>query len=373
MAVLYTYQLETQIMAIFARELGRNDLEITPIEDITKLTPQDLLLTTLDGASNNAVLPMATIVCYSGKNLSEESKQKLLTLCEREKIFGHINTDLDSLLYRPFFNRLGEVSRQRQNLLRLAALGNELDTLTEQTRKEMAQIKKIHEKIIPVRHENHKGLTIHSKYAAGSSGGGEFFDFHHQNNEFLFILSSSTSYLMTSAIINRLEFVRAGILSQQSIKTLVEEILIDAKNLELKKRGKRNALDLAVIHVNLKKMTLSGYQFGHGSIVGSENRNHAIPTDLPRDTQFLDQAYYEYPLCRGERLLFLSAGVFYNTEGLMEGEDVESFLRKKLTDSSKDLLNELFYQLKKDLQSDFLDFDASAISIEVDQNAIFQV
>lgn len=373
MTALYCYKVDLQQLSQYSKELGRNDLEITPIHQMTELTPQDLLLVHLSAIDPAIKLPNTTVVLYSQATISELEKKQLTMLCEREMIFGHINTDLDPLLFRPFFNRLGEVSRQRQNLIRLAALGSELDQLTEQTRHEMAQVKKLHEKIIPVRNEVHKGLTIHSKYAAGASGGGEFFDFHHQQGEFLFILSSSTSYLMTSSIINRLEFVRSGLLNTLAIRQMIEGILEDAKTIEVKNRGKRNGLDLTVIHVNLKKMTLSGYQFGNGRIISANNLQHAVPRDLPRDSQFIDQANFTFPLKRGERLLFLSAGVVYNTNELMEGEDMESFLRKKLDLTSKDLLNELFFQLKKDLQSEFLDFDASAISIEVDQNAIFQI
>lgn len=373
MMTLFCYKIDAPLLANYAKELSRNDLELTPITDLSQLSAQDFLLTNIEAIADHAFLPKNSVLLFRQSLLTDLQKDQLLKLCEQERIFGHINTELPALFYRPFFNQLGNTANQRQNLLRLAGLGQELDQLTEQTKREITQIKKLHEKIIPVRNEVHKGLTIHSKYAAGSGGGGEFFDFHQENGEFLFILSASTSYLMTSAIITRLEYLRSTKLSKDSIRQMIEGIFDDVNSLEIRARGKRNALDLTVIHVDLKRMTLSGNIFGDGIIVGKTDYSINIPRDLPRSMQFIEQSSFSFPLQRGERLVFLSAGVYHNGQGILDKMPLNKFVQNKLELSSKELLNELFYQLKKDLSGDFLNYDASAISIEVDKNAIFQI
>ncbi len=373
MMTLFCLPIDPKLLASYAKDFNRNELELSPILSLEKLGKNDFLLAKIEDVKQASFIPANTVILFSTKTSDESSKKLLKDLCEAQRIFGYIDTDLEPVFARPLFNRLGEVASQRQSLLRLAGLGQELDQLTEQTKKEITKIKQLHEKIIPVRHELHKGLTIHSKYAAGSSGGGEFFDFHHQNGEFIFLLSSSTSYLMTSAIITRLEVLKAEGLSTPNIHQLMVGILDDAAQLEVKPRGKRNALDLTVIHVDLKRMILTGHTFGDGMIVSKDNFQQHIPRDLPRCSQFIDKASFNFPLKRGEKLVFLSAGVHYNCQGELAGLPTSKFIQQSLDSTPKELLNELFFQLKKDMQGDFLDYDASAISIEVDKNAIFQI
>lgn len=373
MMTLFCYKIDAALLAKYVQELNRNDLELTPISDLNQLVAQDFLLTNIEVLASNPTLPKNCVILYQRSILKDVEKELLQNLCEKERIFGHIDTDLPAILYRPFFNQLGNTAAQRQNILRLAGLGLELDQLTEQTKREITEIKKLHEKIIPVRNEVHKGLTIHSKYAAGSGGGGEFFDFHQDNGEFLFLLSASTSYLMTSAIITRLEYLRSTKLTKDSIREMVEGIFDDLKSLEIKPRGKRSALDLTIVHVDLKRMTLSGHLFGDGIIVTKKSNSINIPRDLPRSIQFLDQSSFSLPLNRGERLVFISAGVIHNSQGTIDTVPLYKFIQNKLELTSKELLNELFFQLKKDLHGEFLNYDASAISIEVDKNAIFQI
>ena len=72
-------------------------------------------------------------------------------------------------------------------------------------------------------------------------------------------------------------------------------------------------------------------------------------------------------------MLILSAGYLYNLESKNYSE-VEGLIKDKLVESIEfDFINDLFFNIKKGSESQFLTYDASCIYLEVDKNAIFKI
>ena len=50
-----------------------------------------------------------------------------------------------------------------------------------------------------------------------------------------------------------------------------------------------------------------------------------------------------------------------------------NFTQKKIDMEMKDLVNEVFFQLKNISESKFLEYDATLVTLEIEQNAILKV
>ena len=67
------------------------------------------------------------------------------------------------------------------------------------------------------------------------------------------------------------------------------------------------------------------------------------------------------------------SGISKNTNDILGEKNIYSFLESLLEMEAREVLSEIFYQMKKDMTGSFLKYDASVIYIEVDNNAIIQV
>lgn len=347
------------------------DIELEPIDTISEIPNSDMALLPWGESSSNSSI--ASIVIY-GKfsSMSVEERARLSQLCTKSNVFGWIDLESPIELSDPLFRSIDTKLKERARMVRLAQLGEELGDLTEQMDKEISRVKKIHEKLIPVRNEELKGVKIFSKYAAGETSGGEFFDFYQDGNSVFFILSASTSYLMSSTIISRLELLKSVPLSNHSIKEMIGGILEDTETLGVSDRGGRNALDLLTIKIDLISMSVEGYRFGGGDIVATGDVPK-LPSAQELSMAFIDEAYFNFGMQHSDKLVFLSSGIRHNTGGRIGESSTADFIKRELAGPPKELLNELFFQLKKDRDSDFLKHDASAIYIEVNRNGIFKV
>ena len=75
---------------------------------------------------------------------------------------------------------------------------------------------------------------------------------------------------------------------------------------------------------------------------------------------------------RGERQLILSSGFVKNWELITPSFMIEELLIKDNM-KSLDILDEIFFSIKKDSLDDYLKYDASAIILEAHKNAIIQM
>ena len=75
---------------------------------------------------------------------------------------------------------------------------------------------------------------------------------------------------------------------------------------------------------------------------------------------------------RGEKIIVISPGLRKNCKDFMDGRPIIRYLSKHFEENPFEILNEIFFQLKKDKDSDFLPYDASSIIIEVNKNVLVQ-
>lgn len=119
--------------------------------------------------------------------------------------------------------------------------------------------------------------------------------------------------------------------------------------------------------INLKTLSIKGYNFGRIELISNKNE-YLAGNNYNVDQPFFDLAAINLQLTRGEKMLVLSPGVRQNLNNIANNKDLVIFLKDQFSKGPKNLINEIFFQLKKNSKNDFLMYDASAICIEVDKN-----
>lgn len=295
---------------------------------------------------------------------------QMRTLCmERAEIHAFIDYSRDAEFYLPVLRSALLARDGADKMSEVKQLSVKLNALVSQNLSELHRLKRLHERLVPMRGEKLKGLSIHSKFAAGESSGGEFFDTVAREKEVLVLLASSRSYIASSAILGHFEELR----SKNSFDDASLESFVTALSYELKKLQSGD-VELLLFTIDMKTMEIKGYNYGaatiwkDGSAINKAN-------ELEVNPNFVEKARIEFKLARGEKVLVRSSGLAKNLAQTDYAKDENwlAFLDKSTDKSAQELLSELFFQLKKNVETDFLKTDASAILIEVDKNAIVQV
>jgi len=262
---------------------------------------------------------------------------------------------------------------QEETLL-LAAMSKELNSLIEKNLAELQRIKKLHEQIVPLREETIKGLQLLSKYGAGESSGGDFFDIVKNEGEMLLLMTSSSSYVVSSMILSHFDTLRGKKNFDRSMmETFLTSIWNDVEKVAAENPKRKAAPpECFIVRIDLKRYMIEGFIFGGCEFI-STSKNYIAGNKWQINPTFFDRAWFEVKIERGERFLLLSPGVQKNCKELIDGRPYLSWLRDSLQGEPKSLLHEIFYQLKKKRERDFLAYDASVIFVEVNHHALVQV
>ncbi len=284
---------------------------------------------------------------------------------------GVLDMDKDYEFNAPMLNTILQNESDEASVSK-NELSKNLEQLLSQSLSDLQRLKKIHEKIVPVRQEVLKGLTITSKFGAGESSGGEFLDIVVGEKECLVLLSSSNSYVISSIVLTHFEYFRdKNHFSMNDIEKFLNELFLEIRDKELLDSSKR-VLDIFVARIDLNFFKIEGFCFGDFEMTRSKN-TFLLSNDLPLDEMFFEQSCFSSRLKRGEKVMVLSPGL----KKILEESRFEKSLREVFLGYDKKtpklFFNELFYQLKKDLPGDFLSHDATIIHIEVDKNVIVQI
>lgn len=248
-----------------------------------------------------------------------------------------------------------------------------LGKVLEQSLLELQRVKKLHEKVVPIRQEKIKGVTLFSKFAAGFSSGGEFFDLKKSDKEIVIMLTSTKSYVASSVVLGHFEeFQKNGDSSKAGIEDFLEELIDECRSLDLISRDDYKLLQLDIIRLDLRTYEYEGFHFGKGCYYSDGVKK--IPSNkLPINENSFEDSYFHGVLRRGQKLIYISPGAFQNyEEGQQEGK-IGNVVLEQFKNGAREILNEAFFQLKKDNEEDFLKYDASIIYLEVDPNAFIQV
>ena len=267
---------------------------------------------------------------------------------------------------------LSDAIKEKQILKsQLITINNELNETMGNVEVELLKIKKIYEKKAPRRFKDVKGIQVFSKYSAGENIGGEFFDLYVEGNEAFVVMSSTSSYLSSSMILKLFsDFKKDGLVNEQNMLNFIDDVKSNV--IELNKTKKKEIeIHLFVGIVDLKKHIISGYRFGDFSILSSKVPQSTRPASSLIHSELSD-CLFRKEFQREERILLCSPGFVKNWKKLNPDFMVEELMMNKSI-KPIDILDEAFFQLKKDSKSLFLSYDASAIFMEVQKNAMVEV
>jgi hypothetical protein len=283
-----------------------------------------------------------------------------------------IQPDISKSLFENKVSLLSDLVKEKQVLRsQLITINSELSETLGSVEVELLKIKKIYEKKAPKRFNDVKGIQVYSKYTAGENVGGEFFDLHVDQNFALVVMSSTSSYLASSMILK----LFADLKKDKNIThEVMENLISDIKSniIELNSTKKKQIdIHLFVGIVDLNKHSISGYRYGDFNIMSS-----AVVQSLKPSISLLEgtkeEASFNKEFQREERILLCSPGFIKNWKKLNPDFIMEELMLNKSI-KPIDILDEAFFQLKKDTKSNFLAYDASAILMEVKKNAMVQV
>jgi hypothetical protein len=217
----------------------------------------------------------------------------------------------------------------------LLSLNKELAETMEGVGSQLLRVKKIYEKKAPKRLENFKGFTIYSKYAAGEDMGGEFFDIFAKDNKIFMLMSASSSYIASSSIL-------------EYFSDLKGQLNISEEN----------------------EINIVGHIFGSFQVMSS-NLNREVSRNNPIYGN-IENSKFELQLERGERILLNSPGFIKNWDMSKPKFMIEELVSNKKI-KALDVLDEVYFQLRKESSTGFLSHDASSLILEVQSNVMLQV
>jgi len=317
---------------------------------------------------NRSSLASGVIVIYS----TEESGEDIEELDDRYGDF--IKGYLDQNNIKIFAPRL--IKSIIQDELLHSTVDNtqeHLGKVLEQSLLELQRVKKLHEKVVPIRQEKIKGVTLFSKFAAGFSSGGEFFDLKKSDKEIVIMLTSTKSYVTSSMVLGHFEeFQKNGDSSIEGIEDFLEELINECRPLDLINRDDYKLLQLDIIRLDLRTYEYEGFHFGKGCYF-SDGVKKISSNKLSINENSFEDAYFHGVLKRGQKLIYVSPGAFQNYEDKQQEDQIGRVIVEQFKNGAREILNEAFFQLKKDNEEDFLKYDASIIYLEVDPNAFIQV
>jgi hypothetical protein len=277
------------------------------------------------------------------------------------KIIGEYSLPMPQLNWTILSNQLqffwGLIEDQRKLQKHWAVFCIELDQVLQNAEVEMTKAKKIHDALVPRRHDEIKGVTFSNKYAAGDGGGGEFYDLHQTPSKVYQFLVSSQSYLISSAIL--------GILGQHRAKdfdpaAFLKEVYAEIETINGAKK-KKSAVDLLLLELDLNTLTLKSYTDHKAEFLSQMKGKISLTKDSL------------YQLGKGEKVVVFSSGFISNWSEAHPGKDLTKFVKDFDKTSSSELMTELFFQLKEGKESEFLKKDATVVMMEVNRHGFHKV
>ena len=249
-------------------------------------------------------------------------------------------------------------------------INHELNELMGGVENQMMRVKKSYEKMAPKRLEEFKGVKVFSKYTAGESLCGEFFDLFAVENKVFMMMSFTSSYLASSAILQVFSDLREVTeISSEVEENFLNEVKAQVKHLN-ETQKKNIDVQLLTCIFDINSLKVEGHIFGNFKLISTKHtHNNESTTNIMNDPTL---AEFSFHLERGERIMLCSPGFLMNWQNTSQDFVIEELILDKGI-KILDVLDEVFFQLKKESKTGFLKTDASSIVLEVEQNVIVKM
>lgn len=272
-----------------------------------------------------------------------------------DKIFGFIDLSQEINYNTPLLKNYINMNFS-DHAVKLDQLAADLDKVYEFTRSELTRVKDLHDRLVKVRVDSLKGITVTSKFMAGEKSGGEFFDMIQTDHNFLFIQAGSDSYILSSLILSELEVLK------NSTPTTAVKAQSEHFEKMINHHAKENNAELSycVINIDLKTLQVDCQFKGNGSLFyQGELIDFSEPVKLK--------------LKPAEKFYLLSSGALKNLKELNPKLSLKSFYKDNNDKNTRDLINEFFFEVSRNKAGNFLIYDALMSVIEVDQKTLYQI
>ncbi len=307
------------------------------------------------------------VVMYNGHESDDQAVNSLLDSSKNSTLnIGSIDFSSKNELFIPLFRRVSELIESRPDKLRERVLYFE-----KSFNNSLKSIQKISKKIIPLRKEKIKSITVSSKYIAGLNSGGEFLDLKQGENQLIIFLSSTNSYGLSTFFLTLYEDLkRLSFVDHESLNNIIKSSENNLNELLEKPDLKAN---VGIFVIDLVTYKIWGVNFG--PLILKSNMNGIIKgNNYQLSSENFSNSEISMQLKRGERILIVSPGYLKCAKDVFREEDLLPFIESLENKDNSETLSELFFQVKKNnLSSDFLKYDSSILCLEVDTNAIMQV
>lgn len=272
-----------------------------------------------------------------------------------DKIFGFIDLSQEIEYNVPILKNYLNMNFSA-HAVKLDALAADLEKVYEFTKSELIKVKDLHDRLVKVRVDTLKGVTVTSKFMAGEKSGGEFFDMLQTDHNFLFIHAGSDNYILSSMILSEIEVVKNSsptISVKAQSDSFIKMITHHASEMNA-------SLNYCIINIDLKNLKVDcqfkgdGYLYYQGKLI-----------------DFSSPA--EFRLNPAEKMYLLSNGALKNLKMLNPDLTIETFYKNNKDKNVRDLINEFFFEVSRNKPGNFLIYDALMNVIEVEQKTLYQL
>lgn len=272
-----------------------------------------------------------------------------------DKIFGFIDLSQEIDYNTPILINYLNMNFSDQ-AVSLDKLAKDLDKIYEFTKTELLRVKDLHDRLVKMRVDSLKGITVSSKFMAGEKSGGEMLDMVQTDNNFLFVQAGSDSYLVSSLLISEMEILKLST-PTTTVKQQSEhfEKMINHHATEMKA-----SLSYCIINIDLKTLEVECSFRGDGYLFYSNDL-----VDFSRPVKF--------KLKPSEKFYLLSSGALKNLKELNPDLSVKNFYKDNTEKDTRDLINEFFFEVSRNKSGSFLNYDALMAVIEIDQKTLYQL
>lgn len=350
--------------------------------------PMSLLKLDLDtyqisnGLQDDLILIHADFLNENSEILNKLERQvSLIVFYEEALPVTHLENVQGSYKIKDIDDNISKQIQSFENLLKervvtkstLHSMSLEMNEIIKQVDSQLIRVKKSYEVKTPRRFKKIKGVKLLSKYAAGDSIGGEFLDsFIHENKIFI-LMSETSSYLASSSILETFSEMKAkGEINDTSAFDLISNIKDQMVIIDQSKIKKELTVKILCAVIDLSCLTIKGYSLGDFEILSNQKIQFYNSNKLNLLNSQIEHGEFEVQIDSFEKVLFVSPGLMKNWVKYCPKQLIEEIIRNSNLNIIE-ILDEIFFELKRNLTTGYLEHDACSIILEVDKNAIRKV